>query len=142
MSFQIQQLEETCKRLTSENKELELIIKDSLQENRKLQEAKEALRMTTDRQQEELQDGRRQVEILKNDIDEKTKKIDALMSQITDLETSNNEVELWKTQSGLVPSLREELSSMKSDLLNLEKELQISQRDVNRFKETIEVSFQ
>lgn len=56
------------------------------------------------------------------------------------MESSNNDVELWKTQSGLVPSLREELASMKSDLLNLEKELQNSQRDVNKFKETIEVS--
>lgn len=137
--FQMEQLEETCKRLTNENKELELIVKDSLQENRKLQEAKEALRMTIDRQQQELQDGRALIEVLKNELDEHVKKAEALTNRITDLESSNNEVEIWKTRSGLVPSLKEELASMKNDLLNLEKELHISQRDVNRFKETIEV---
>lgn len=119
---------------------MELIVKDSLQENRKLQEAKEGLRQTIDRQQQELQDGRKQIVLLKNEIDEYVKKVEVLTNKITDLEGSSTEIELWKTQSVLVPCLQEELASMKNDLLNLEKELQISQRDVNRFKETIEVS--
>lgn len=131
-------MEETCKRLTNENKELELIVKDSLQENRKLQESKEALRITTDRQQQELQEGRKQIEALKNELEEYSKKSDGLINKIKELEAASEEVEELKAQSGLVPSLREELASMKNDLLNLEKELQNSQRDVVRFKETIE----
>ncbi|KAL0276065.1 UNVERIFIED_CONTAM: hypothetical protein PYX00_003727 [Menopon gallinae] len=138
LRINVEQLQETCERLTSENKELELIVKDCLQENRKLQESKEGLRMTTDRQQQELQDGRMQIEELKNEIDEHVKRGEEMTNRIKELEASNNDIEEWKLQSGLVPSLRQELSSMKSDLLNLEKELQNSQKDVVKYKETIE----
>lgn len=96
--------------------------------------------MTTDRQQQELQDGRTQAEVLKTELETANKKSETLSNRIRELETCTQEVEQWKTQSGLVPLLNEELSSMKNDLLNLEKELQNSQRDVTRFKETIEVS--
>lgn len=95
--------------------------------------------MTTDRQQQELQDGRMQIEELKNEIDEHVKKGEEMACRIKELEASNNDIEEWKLQSGLVPSLRQELASMKSDLLNLEKELQNSQKDVVKYKETIEV---
>lgn len=55
MSFQVDQLQENCQRLTQQNNELEQLFKDALTENRKLQDSIDVLRLNSDKQHQELQ---------------------------------------------------------------------------------------
>jgi chromosome segregation ATPase len=55
VTFQVEQLQENCQRLSQQNSELEQLFKDALTENRKLQDSIDSLKLNSDKQHQELQ---------------------------------------------------------------------------------------
>lgn len=136
----MEQLEEQCRRLTSENKELEALVKDTFQESRKLEESRELLRAACDKQQVELQTSREQLEAAKRQLEVAVEEHAKFLPRLQELEAGRSSVEEWQLQAAMVPELQKQLADSKSAVETSEGQVATLQKEVTRLKEVVEVS--
>lgn len=133
------ELEEQSKRLAAENKELETLVTDALQESRKLQESREVLRAAADNQQLELQKCREELELVNRQFHEERENYEKVLPRLKELETGNNAVEELKEQAALVPQLRQKMEESERLIATGENQIIALQKEIARLKEVVEV---
>lgn len=133
------EMEEQNKRLAAENKELETLVTDALQESRKLQESREGLRSAADNQQIELQKCREELEVFKRQLNEERDNYERVLPRLKELEMGNDAVEELREQAALVPLLREKMEESDRLINTGENQILGLQKEISRLKEVIEV---
>lgn len=145
-----EQLAENLDRLKQQNRELDELFKDSMQENRKLQTTLDTTKVISDRQAQDLQNERTKVEELEKNIDGVTKEkqrvqvlCDTIKQRADDAEKSLGAVteRLEAAQSAADKSRAHEKvgEELKDKVASLEKDNAGVQREVVKLKETVEV---
>ncbi|KAJ4427776.1 hypothetical protein ANN_25429 [Periplaneta americana] len=150
-SLKVDQLQENCQRLNQQNSELEQLFKDALTENRKLQDALDALKLNSDKQHQELQASRiSRIEELDKVVESMAKEkqrlqclVESIQRRADELERTNDvanqQTENWKTEAKQIPELRTQCSTNQAKIESLEKENQGLQRELSKLRESIEV---
>ncbi|XP_069702624.1 girdin [Periplaneta americana] len=149
-SLKVDQLQENCQRLNQQNSELEQLFKDALTENRKLQDALDALKLNSDKQHQELQCDRSRIEELDKVVESMAKEkqrlqclVESIQRRADELERTNDvanqQTENWKTEAKQIPELRTQCSTNQAKIESLEKENQGLQRELSKLRESIEV---
>ncbi|XP_046424921.1 girdin isoform X1 [Neodiprion fabricii] len=149
LTLKINSLNDNCERLTQQNADLERICRDALEENKKLQDSLNNKRALFDKQQLENQSLSTKISDLERNYESVVKEKQRIQSlqesaqrRAEDLERSLDLVnqkleELKKTESKLSDMVLR-CSELETKLLNLEREKENAQRDVNKFRLTIE----
>ncbi|KDR17251.1 girdin isoform X2 [Zootermopsis nevadensis] len=150
LTLKVDQLQGNCRRLNEQNSELEQLFKDALTENRKLQDSIDALKLNSDKQHQELQAGRSQIEELGNVVESMTKEkqrlqclVESIQRRADELERTNEvaiqQAETWKSEAQHVPELQTQFSTSQAKVESLEKENQSLQRELVKLRESLEV---
>ncbi|KAI4487161.1 PREDICTED: girdin isoform X1 [Polistes canadensis] len=149
LTLKVDSLNDKSERLKQQNSDLELVCKQALEENRKLQNTIKNQRASFEKQQQDLQTQHgKMVELEKQcDIAVKEKqRVQSLLESVQrraddlerTLETTNQKVEELKDIELKMNELKSKCTFLESKITILEKEKDIAQRDTFRFKETIE----
>ena len=149
LSLKIESLNDNTERLTQQNLDLELVWKQALEENKKLQNSLKNQRTSSEKQQHEFQSQHTKMVELEKNCDTAVKekqRVQSLLESVQrraddldrSLELANQKVEELK----VVENNRKEISSkcldLESKLVVVEKEKDVAQRDIHRYRETIE----
>lgn len=146
------QLQENCNRLTQQNEELENLFKNAMQENRKLQDNIDTIKVLSERHVQDLQNERGKVSELEKNIESLTKEkqrvqvlCDTIKKRADNAEKSLGQIsdQLQTAQAQLQEMTQfEQLTNEQKDKIGaLEKENANIQKDLIKFKELLEVSF-
>ncbi|XP_076244739.1 protein girdin [Calliopsis andreniformis] len=149
LSLKIESLNDNIERLTQQNSDLELVWKQALEENKKLQNSLKNQRTSTDKQQQEFQvQHTKMIELEKNyDTAVKEKQrvqtlLESVQRRADDLERSlelaNQKVDELKTVESNIKEINSKCLDVESKLVAVEKEKDVAQRDIHRYRETIE----
>ena len=145
------QLQENCDRLTQQNDELESLFKNAMQENRKLQDNIDTIKVVSERQVQDVQNERTKVTELEKNVESLTKEkqriqilCDTIKKRADNAEKSLIQVsDQLQSVQGQTEQMKEleKLSNEKSEkVVVLEKENGTLLKDINKFKEMLEVS--
>ncbi|XP_026276832.1 girdin [Frankliniella occidentalis] len=149
LSMKVEQLQENINRMQQQNSELEKLVKDALQDNIKLQESRESFRCRTEKLDQELQvelsrrgnaehlaeNLSKEKQWLQNSYDSLQRKAEELeravesASQLAD----RNRLELQR-----IPELQRHIAEAESKCQMLERERQVSLREISKLKEVLE----
>ncbi|PBC30805.1 Protein Daple [Apis cerana cerana] len=149
LSLKIESLNDNIERLTQQNSDLELVWKQALEENKKLQNSLKNQRASSEKQQQEFQTQHtKMIELEKNyDIAVKEKQrvqslLESVQRRADDLERSlelaNQKIEELKIIENNIKEINSKCLDLESKLVAVEKEKDIAQRDIHRYRETIE----
>ncbi|XP_012350202.1 LOW QUALITY PROTEIN: protein Daple [Apis florea] len=149
LSLKIESLNDNIERLTQQNSDLELVWKQALEENKKLQNSLKNQRASSEKQQQEFQTQHTKIiELEKNyDIAVKEKQrvqslLESVQRRADDLERSlelaNQKIEELKIIENNVKEINSKCLDLESKLVAVEKEKDVAQRDIHRYRETIE----
>ncbi|XP_023290740.1 girdin isoform X2 [Orussus abietinus] len=149
LSLKIDSLNDNCERLSQQNSDLELVCKQALEENKKLQNSLQSQKASFEKQQQEFQaQHMKNVEMEKNyDTAVKEKqRVQSLLGSVQrraddlerSLETANQKIEELKAVQNCVNDANAKCADLESKLIILEKEKESAQRDIHRYRETIE----
>ncbi|XP_063913920.1 protein Daple isoform X2 [Zophobas morio] len=143
------QLQENCDRLTQQNDELESLFKNAMQENRKLQDNIDTIKVVSERQVQDVQNERTKVTELEKNVESLTKEkqriqilCDTIKKRADNAEKSLIQVsDQLQSVQGQTEQMKEleKLSNEKSEkVVVLEKENGTLLKDINKFKEMLE----
>ncbi|XP_066586200.1 girdin [Prorops nasuta] len=146
LSLKVESLNENNKRLSQQNSDLEIVCKQALEENKKLQNTLKIQRTSFE---QEYQTHHSKVIELEKSFDDTTKEqqriqclLESAQRRADDLERSlenaNHKIEDLKLVEASVMEIKGKCLGYESKILALEKEKEAAQRDIHRFKETIE----
>ncbi|XP_047355812.1 protein Daple [Vespa velutina] len=149
LTLKIESLNDNSERLTQQNSDLELVCKQALEENKKLQNSLKNQRASFEKQQQDLQvQHGKMVELEKQcDVVVKEKqRVQSLLESVQrraddlerTLEITNQKVEELKDIEHKMNYIKSTCTDLESKIAVLEKEKDIAQRDTHRFKEIIE----
>ncbi|XP_006609476.2 girdin [Apis dorsata] len=149
LSLKIESLNDNIERLTQQNSDLELVWKQALEENKKLQNSLKNQRASSEKQQQEFQTQHtKMIELEKNyDIAVKEKQrvqslLESVQRRADDLERSlelaNQKIEELKIIENNIKEINSKCLDLESKLVAVEKEKDVAQRDIHRYRETIE----
>ncbi|XP_026672630.1 girdin isoform X2 [Ceratina calcarata] len=148
-SLKIESLNDNVERLTQQNTDLELVWKQALEENKKLQNSLKNQKSSSEKQQQEFQTQHtKMIELEKNSdtaVKEK-QRVQSLLESVQrraddlerSLELANQKVEELKIVENNVKELNSKCLDLESKLAAVEKEKDIAQRDIHRYRQTIE----
>lgn len=150
LSMKVEQLQENISRMQQQNSELEKLVKDALQDNKKLQESRESFRVRSDKLDQELQveQGRRgnaehlaenltkEKQWLQNSYDNLQRKAEELERAV---ESASQLADRNRSELQRIPELQRHVAEAESKCDFLERERQASAREVTKLKETLEV---
>ncbi|XP_044261844.1 protein Daple-like [Tribolium madens] len=143
------QLQENCDRLTQQNEELENLFKNAMQENRKLQDNIDTIKVLSERHVQDLQNERGKVSELEKNIESLTKEkqrvqvlCDTIKKRADNAEKSlgqiSDQLQNTQTQVQQLAQLEQLSNEQKDKIVALEKENANVQKDVIKFKELLE----
>ncbi|XP_015585133.1 girdin [Cephus cinctus] len=149
LSLKVDSLNDNCERLSQQNADLELVCKQALEENKKLQNSLKNQRVSSDKQQQEFQaEHAKSIELEKSyetAVKEKQRiqsLLESAQRRADDLERSlelaNQKLEELKSVRNDAHDAKSRCSDLESKLAVLEKEKEIAQRDIHKYRETIE----
>uniref|UniRef100_A0AAR5PBE8 HOOK N-terminal domain-containing protein n=1 Tax=Dendroctonus ponderosae TaxID=77166 RepID=A0AAR5PBE8_DENPD len=136
-----EQFQENCDRLTQQNVELENLFKNAIQENRKVQNSMDSLKIVSDRQYQEIQNEKTKIADLERNIDSLSKEkqrvqtlCDVVKKRADDAEKCLNqtseqlqalqkEVEKGEEAEKLGHELQDKVTSLEKENANLLKEV-------------------
>lgn len=149
LSLKVEQLQENCNRLTSQNNNLESVFQNALDENKKVQDAMDARKQTIDRQSSERETDRSKIIDLENQIETLGKEkqriqnlSESIQRRADELERSyeakvrESEVNLVKINE--LESVKCKYDDIQSKISVLEKENGNLLKDVTKLRENLE----
>lgn len=149
LSLKIESLNDNKERLTQQNCDLELVCKQALEENKKLQNTLKNQRTSFEKQQQEIQTHHaKMMELEKNyDVAVKEKqRVQLLLESVQrradelerTLEMTNQKVEKLKVVENNANDIKSKCLDLESRLTTIEKEKDTAQRDIYKYREMIE----
>ncbi|XP_012258487.2 girdin isoform X3 [Athalia rosae] len=149
LSLKISSLNDNYERLTQQNADLERICRDALEENKKLQDSLNNKRTLVDKQQLENQAQSVKISELERSLDLAIKEKQRIQSlqesaqrRADDLEKSldsaNSKLEEMNNVEGRLSDTLLRCTELQTKLVTLEREKENAQRDVNKYRLTIE----
>lgn len=150
LSLKISSLNDNSERLTQQNADLERICRDALEENKKLQDSLNNKRAVFDKQQSENQSQSSKIAELERSYELAVKEKQRVQSlqesaqrRADDLERSldlaNQKLEDMKNVESKLSDTMIKCTELETKLVNLEREKDNAQRDINKYRLTIEV---
>lgn len=151
LSLKVEQLQENCQRFTQQNHELETMFKNALEENKKLQDSIDNRQQATEKQQQDRELDRMKLIDLEKHVEALTKEkqriqtlSDSIQRRADDLErfldTKNKELEDLKPKAMASDHFEKEVLELKNRVNSMERENGNLQKDIFKFKQTVEVS--
>ncbi|XP_029042151.1 girdin [Osmia bicornis bicornis] len=149
LSLKIESLNDNIERLTQQNSDLELVWKQALDENKKLHNSLKNQKVASEKQQQEFQVQHVKVIELEKNYDTAVKEkqrvqtlLESVQRRADDLErnfeVANQKVEELKIVENNIKEINSKCLDLESKLVVTEKEKDIAQRDIHRYRETIE----
>ncbi|XP_043261391.1 girdin isoform X1 [Colletes gigas] len=149
LSLKIESLNDNTERLTQQNSDLELIWKLAVEENKKLQNSLKNQRASSEKQQQEFQAQHTKMVELEKSYDTAVKEkqrvqslLESVQRRADDLERSlelaNQKVEELKIVEDNIKEMNIKCLDLGTKLVAVEKEKDTAQRDIHRYRETIE----
>ncbi|XP_054016628.1 girdin isoform X2 [Hylaeus anthracinus] len=149
LSLKIESLNDNTERLTQQNSDLELVWKQALEENKKLQNSLKNQRTSSEKQQQEFQIQHTKMIELEKSYDTAVKEkqrvqslLESVQRRADDLERSlelaNQKVEELKIVENNIKEVNSKCLDLETKLITAEKEKDIAQRDIHRYRVTIE----
>ncbi|XP_032664261.1 girdin [Odontomachus brunneus] len=149
LSLKIESLNDNNERLTQQNSDLELVCKQALEENKKLQNNLKNQRTSSEKQQHELQIHHTKIIEMEKSYDTAVKekqRVQLLLESVRrraddlerTLETTSQKVEELKVIENNVNEINSKCLDLESRLTVTEKEKDAAQRDIYKCRETIE----
>jgi chromosome segregation ATPase len=143
------QLQENCDKLTQQNEELENLFKNAIQENRKLQDNIDTVKLTSERQVQDLQNERVKVTELEKNVESLTKEkqrvqtlCDTIKKRADNAEKSlvqmSDQIQSVQVQMQQCKEWEKLAAEQKDKISLLEKENVTMQKDVVKLKESLE----
>lgn len=150
LSLKVEQLQDNCSRLTMQNKELENVFKNALEENKKLQDSMDQRQQVTERQQQEREVDRMKLIDIEKHVETLTKEkqrvqnlSDSIQRRADDmeriLEAQTREMEGLRPKAHKCDVLENELQDVKTKMHTIEKENSTMSRDVLKLRQNLEV---
>lgn len=150
LSLKLEQMRENCNRFTQQNQELEEMFKNALEENRKLQDAIDNRQEASERQLQDREVDRLKLVALEKQVEMLTKEkqriqnlSESIQRRADDLEryldTKKKELETIQPKAEACDRFEIEALDLKEKISALEKENANLAKDLNKFKETLEV---
>lgn len=151
LTLKLEQMQEKCNRFTQQNQELEEMFKNALEENKKLQDLIDNRQKASDRQLQDREVDKLKIVALENQIEALTKEkqrvqnlSESIQRRANDLErfldTKKKELESASVKAESCDRFEIETLDLKEKISGLEKENSNLLKDLNKFKETLEVS--
>ncbi|KOC65805.1 Girdin [Habropoda laboriosa] len=128
LSLKIESLNDNIERLTQQNSDLELVWKQALEENKKLQNSLKNQRASSEKQQQEFQTQHTKMIELEKNNDTAVKEKQRVQSLLESVQRRADDVE----------HINSKCLDLESKLMAVEKEKDVAQRDIHRYRETIE----
>ncbi|XP_011637588.1 girdin isoform X3 [Pogonomyrmex barbatus] len=149
LSLKIESLNDNKERLVQQNTDLELVCKQALEENKKLQNTLKNQRTSFEKQQQEVQSHHVKMMELEKNYDTAVKekqRVQLLLESVQrradelerTLETANQKVEELKLIENNINDINTKCLNLESKLTATEKEKDAAQRDIHKCRETIE----
>ncbi|XP_018393533.1 PREDICTED: girdin [Cyphomyrmex costatus] len=149
LSLKIESLNDNKERLTQQNTDLELVCKQALEENKKLQNTLKNQRTSFEKQQQEVQTHHVKMLELEKNYDTAVKEkqrvqllLESVQRRADDLErtleTTNQKVEELKLIENNINDINSKCLDLETRLITTEKEKDVAQRDIYKYRETIE----
>ncbi|XP_012226030.1 girdin [Linepithema humile] len=149
LSLKIESLNDNKERLTQQNSDLELVCKQALEENKKLQNTLKNQRTSFEKQQQEVQTHHAKMMELEKNYDTAVKEkqrvqllLESVQRRADDLErtleTTNQKVEELKLIENNVNDINSKCLDFEVRLTVTEKEKDSAQRDIHKYREMIE----
>lgn len=150
LSLKVDQLQENLSRFTQQNQELEVMFKNALEENKKLQDSMDNRQQANDRQLHEREVDRMKLIDLEKHIEMLTKEkqriqtlSESIQRRADDLERSldgkTKEVEAMQPKVRACERFETEVVDLKNRINLMERENGNLAKDILKFKQTIEV---
>lgn len=151
ISLKLEQLQENMNRLQIQNQELEDVFKNALEENRKLQDALDVSKSAFDKQNQDRELERMKIKDLENHIESLNKdkqRIQTLSESIQrrandmerTLDSKTKEIENLNQRIEEYEKIKNELYDVQIKLSTADRENSALNKDVIKFKESLEVS--
>ncbi|KAJ6636380.1 Protein Daple [Pseudolycoriella hygida] len=149
LSLKVDQLQENCNRLVSQNKELENVFRDALEENKKLQDAIDHRQQANDRQAQEreidrmkLIDLEKHAETLLKEKQRIQNLYESVQRRAADLERSvdgkSKEIDELRTRTEEFSNIKEEVFELRNKNVAMERETVALSKEVTKLRENIE----
>ena len=150
LSLKVDSLTDNCDRMAQQNLDLELVCKQTLEENKKLQASLKSQRVSFEKQQQDLQaqhmklvDMEKNYETAANEKQRIQSLLESVQRRADDIERSlevaNQKLEEMKIFESQANKLNSKCLEMETKIAGLEKERDSAQRDVYKYREAIEV---
>lgn len=149
LSLKIESLNDNKERLVQQNTDLELVCKQALEENKKLQNNLKNQRASFEKQQQEVQTHHVKMMELEKNYDTAVKEkqrvqllLESVQRRADDLErtleTTNQKIEELKLIENNINDIKSKCLDFETKLTVTEKEKDTAQRDIHKCRETIE----
>lgn len=149
LSLKVEQLQENCNRLVGQNKELENVFRDALEENKKLQDAMDNRQQANDRQLQEREVDRMKLIDMEKHAETLTKEkqriqnlYESVQRRAADLErvTDKNKKEIDELQAKTVElnSIKTEVNELRDKNVAMERETVALVKEATKLRENVE----
>ncbi|KAK9297248.1 hypothetical protein QLX08_008977 [Tetragonisca angustula] len=149
LQLKVDSLNDNIERLTQQNSDLELVWKQALEENKKLQNSLQNQRTSSEKQQQEFQTQHTKLIELEKNYDTTVKEkqrvqslLESVQRRADDLERSlelaNQKIEELKIIENNVNEINSKCLDLETKLVTVEREKDVALRDVHRYRETVE----
>lgn len=150
LTLKLEQTQENCMRFTQQNQELEEMFKNALEENKKLQDSIDNRQKATDQQMHDREMEKMKIVALEKQIETLTKEKQRIQNLFVSiqrraddleryLDTKKKELETIQPKAEACDRFEIEALDLKEKISALEKENANLAKDLNKFKETLEV---
>lgn len=149
LSLKVEQLQDNCNRLVGQNKELENVFRDALEENKKLQDAMDNRQQANDRQTQEREIDRMKLIDLEKHAETLTKEkqriqnlYESVQRRAADLERAadakGKEIEELQTKTVEFNSIKTEVLELRDKNVAMEREAVALSKEVTKLRENVE----
>lgn len=149
LSLKVEQLQENCNRLVGQNKELENVFRDALEENKKLQDAMDNRQQANDRQIHEREIDRMKLIDLEKHAETLTKEkqriqnvYESMQRRAANLERAvdakSKEIEELQTKTMEFNSIKKEVLELRDKNVAMEREAIALSKEVAKLRENVE----
>lgn len=151
LTLKLEQMQENCNRFTQQNQELEEMFKNALEENKKLQDSIDNRQKVTDQQMHDREMEKMKIVALEKQIESLTKEKQRIQNLFVSiqrraddlerlLDTKKKELDATMEKAEACDRFKIETLDLKEKISGLEKDNANLTKDLNKFKETLEVN--
>lgn len=151
LTLKLEQMQENCMRFTQQNQELEEMFKNALEENKKLQDSIDNRQKVTDQQLQDREMEKMKIAALEKQIETLTKEKQRIQNLFVSiqrraddlerfLDTKKKELDAAMEKAEACNRFETETLDLKEKISALEKDNANLTKDLNKFKETLEVN--